>query len=484
MNNLKNFSFRRSTNFSRTAVNRRAFLYAAGTAGVALPFLEGLPGRSAFAQTAPGAGFAFFICTSCGVVQSKGGGQDPERFWPTEVGALTTESMNAFAEERCTGILADYASRLLLIKGIDYPAGLSGCGHAQGLVQSLTARPPTGSGNNATSTGPSVDTVLADALNPEGVGPLTLYSGLKHNFINDKLSFSGAGQVRSSEGNPYNVLQRLSGLLDEDTGEPTPMADQLALRRKSVNDLVRDQINDLKGKPQLSQADKDRLDLHFTTIRELETGMQNMSLSCTDSGLDMDAINAMNQGTAFRADGAQEEVSKLHMDLVGLTFACNANRVATLQVGDGTDATRYTVDGQLMERFHWISHRITSDGVDGAAIPNAVEWHAKIDRIRMESFKYLLEKWSQYDTPNGPLLDNGFALWTSHVGCGPGHTMYNLPIIIAGSPGGYLKQGAFIDAGEVSNATMFNTLMTSVGVPTEDFGEGGTGLISGMLASG
>jgi len=482
MNHLKNFSFRRSANFSTTAVNRRAFLYAAGTAGVALPFLEGLPSRSAFAQTPADTGFAFFICTSCGVVQQKGGGQDPERFWPTEVGALTTESMNAFAAERCTGLLADYASRLLIIKGIDYPANLSGCGHAQGLVQCLTARPSTGGGNGATSTGPSVDTVLADALNPDGVGPLTLYSGLKHNYINEKLSFSGAGQVRSAEGNPYNVLQRLSGLLDEDTGEPSPVADQLALRRKSVNDLVRDQINDLLAKPQLSQADKDRLDLHFTTIRDLENGMQGMALSCTDEGLDMDMINAMNQGTAFRADGAQEDVAKLHMELVGLTFACNANRVATLQVGDGTDATRYTIDGQKVERFHWISHRIQSDGTSGAAIPQAVEWHTAIDRIRIQSFKYLLEKWSQYDTPNGPLLDNGFALWTSHIGAGPGHTMYNLPIIIAGSPGGYLKQGAFIDAGEVSNAMMMNTLMTAVGVPTENFGEGGTGLIQGMLA--
>lgn len=476
----RSFTFRRPTNFSRTALNRRAFLYAAGTAGVALPFLEGLRSRSAFAQTPANPGFAFFISTSCGVVQKYG--QDPEKFWPTELGALTTESMNAFADDRCTGLLADYASRLLIVRGIKYPAGLSGCGHAQGLVQCLTARASTGGGNNATSTGPSVDTVLADALNADGVGPLTLYSGLKHNYINEKLSFSAAGQVRSAEGNPYNVLQRLSGLLDDNTGEPSPVADQLALRRKSVNDLVRDQINDLMSKPQLSQADKDRLDLHFTTIRDLETGMQNMGLSCTDEGLDMDAINALNQGTAFKADGVQEDVAKLHMELVGLTFSCNANHVATLQVGDGTDATRYTVNGQQTERFHWISHRIQSDGSSGAAIPQALEWHTAIDRIRMETFKHLLDKWSQFDTPNGPLLDNGFAMWTSHVATGPAHSMNNLPIIIAGSPGGYLKQGAYVDAGDVSNARLFNTLMTSIGVPTENFGEGGTGLLDELIA--
>ena len=83
----------------RSRINRRAFLRAAGTAGVGLPFLEGMPERSAFAQSESPV-FGFFICTSCGVVQQSG--NDPERFWPTEAGPLTTESMNAFAAERCT----------------------------------------------------------------------------------------------------------------------------------------------------------------------------------------------------------------------------------------------------------------------------------------------------------------------------------------------------------------------------------------------
>ena len=33
----------------------------------------------------------------------------------------------------------------------------------------------------------------------------------------------------------------------------------------------------------------------------------------------------------------------LHMQLVALAFACNYNRVATLQWGDGTDGTKYSV---------------------------------------------------------------------------------------------------------------------------------------------
>lgn len=474
--------------FAHPKVNRRAFLRAAGTLGVGLPFLEGLPERSAYAQSESPV-FAFFICTSCGVVQKSG--SDPERFWPTAEGALTTESMQADSAERCTGLLADYASRLLIVSGVKYPYGGTGCGHAQGLVQCLTASKPNGTDNKSTSSGPSVDTIIAQQLNPSGVDPMTLYSGLKGGYINEKLSFSAAGQVRAAEGNPYNVYQRLVGLVPPDTGggttDPgTGMADRLALRRNSINDLIREELNALRNRSELSQADRDRLDQHFQSIRDMETTMMTMGLECSADGLDIQAIEAMNSGQAFRQNGAAEDVAKLHMELVAFAFACNATRVATLQVGDGTDATRYTIDGQLLERFHWISHRIQSDGSSGTAIAGAVDMHADIDRLRIGSFKYLLDKWSQYSTPNGPLLDNALAMWTSHVAVGPSHSFNNLPIIIAGSAGGYLKQGQYINAGNVGNNQLHNTLLTAVGctdngAPYETFG--GSELKGGQISS-
>jgi hypothetical protein len=453
----------------RAKLNRRAFLRAAGTVGVALPFLEGMQSRSAWAQDEKPV-FGLFICTANGVVQKYA--NEPEKFWPTQTGPLTKESMQAFAADRCTGILADYADRLLIVRGVNYPGPLNGCGHAQGLVQCLTGRPSTGSANNATSTGPSVDTVMAKALNPEGVEPLTLYSGMKGGYIDEKLSFSAAGKVRAAEGNPYNVYQRLAGLLDPSTGNPNGMADRLALRRNSVNDLIREELKWLMSRPELSKADKERLDLHFTTIRDVENTMTDMGMACTGAGLDMAAIEAMNTGNAFRQNGKIEEVAKLQMELVGLAFACNATRVATLQVGDG----------EVVERFHWISHRIQSDGTQGAAIPQAVEWHTAIDRIRMNTFKHLLDKWSQYQTPHGNLLDNAFALWTSHVAVGPSHSFNNLPYIIAGSAGGYLKQGQYIDAGGASNGKLLNTLLAACGVPLENFGVADGQIISQMVA--
>ena len=470
-------------NPARSRINRRAFLRGAGTAGLALPFLEGVPERSAWAQT-DSPKFGLFICTSCGVVQKSG--SDPEKFWPTAEGALTTASLQA-ATDRATGILADYANRLLIVRGINYPYGSSGCGHAQGLVQCLTSSRPSGTDNKSTSSGPSIDSVIATALNPQGVEPLTLYAGQKGGYINEKLSFSAAGQVRAAEGNPYNVYQRLVGLAMPGGGGGGT-ANQLLLQRKSVNDLVREDMRALLARTDLSAADRQRLDQHFQTIRDMENTMTGMGMQCSADSLPVQALQAINTGNAFRQDGKQEEVAKLHMELVGFAFSCNATRVATLQIGDGTDGTRYTINGQLVERFHWISHRIQSDGSSGAAIPQAVEWHTAIDRIRMETFKHLLTKWSGYQTAGGPLLDRAFAMWTSHVATGPAHSFNNLPIVIAGSAGGYLKQGVFIN-GASTNNKLYNTLATALGVtknggPLSDFG--GTslagGLISGMVA--
>jgi len=468
---------------------RRAFLRTVGGLGIALPFLEGLPERSAFAQAGAAAApsFGMFICTANGVVQAFR--QEPEKFWPTQVGALTTEGMRAFADDRATGLLADYASKLLIVRGVNYPFSNRGCGHALGLAQCLTAAQPAGDAQRAVATGISADTLIATELHPPGVEPLALYAGRKGGYIDEKLSFRAASQVRAAEGNPWNVYQRLMGLVQPGTGASSGEAERLALRRRSVNDLVRDELNSLMNRPSLSSEDRNRLDLHFTSVRDIENNIANMA-SCSAERLDIPALQAMNEGSAFRrTDNTIEDVAKLQIDLAAFAFACNSSRVATLQIGDGTDGTRYTINGVQAERFHWISHRQTSDGNDGEPIANAVEVHVAIDRLRMLTFKHLLDRFSSYSMPNGSLLDASYALWTSHVAIGPSHAFNNLPIIIAGGAGGFLRTGQYVDAGGVGNNRLLNTLITANGVrrnggPVADFGDPSLpgGLIDALVA--
>jgi hypothetical protein len=115
---------------NRRLVNRRAFLTGAGTVALGLPFLEGLPSRSAWAADASPV-FTFFVVGQNGVVG--------KNFFPSATGALTSEGLKSAGV--ATSVLSDHAANLLFLKGINYPKGVQSCGHAEGNVQTLTGLP-------------------------------------------------------------------------------------------------------------------------------------------------------------------------------------------------------------------------------------------------------------------------------------------------------------------------------------------------------
>lgn len=472
----------------RSQLNRRAFLRGAGTLAVGLPFLESMPGRSAWAQSDEPV-FSFFLCQSCGVVDAD--------FWPNMTGPIAGN-----LEGYAVSALEPYANSLLIVRGVNFPTpSPSGCGHAQGLAQVLTGVSPSGAGRSATAGAPSIDTVIADAVNPGGTPPLALYAGLKAGYINERLSFVSAGQVRAAEGNPYQVYRDLIGLapsggspavanpvpVDNDTMADTQaVADELAVRRNSVNDFVREELNNLKAQSVLSQADRERLDLHFGLIRDVENTMVEMGMTgggevigggdlmgCTTAGLSSADFEAYSNGRTHGANGRQEDVALLHSSLVAFAFACNLNRTATLQVGDGTDATVYDVPNNSRGwGMHHISHRMQSDGASGND-QTAVAAHREIDALRMQNFKLILDRFAEYTTASGSLFNNSMIVWTNHISDGPSHSMRNVPYIIAGSGGGYLKQGQIVSApgggggpggGGTTNDVLLNTLKAAVGV--------------------
>jgi len=450
----------------RGAVNRRAFLRAAGGVAIGLPFLEGMPERSAWAAGQEPV-FGFMVVAACGVVGSK--------FFPTDIGPLTAEGLAASG--KAVAALADHAPNLLFVKNVNFPTGSpTGCGHVQGLIQSLTGRAPNGGDRNASSQGSSADVEIAKIASP-GTDPLTLYSGNKRNgYVVERISFkgSGAGQVRSADDNPYTLYNKLvtGGLLDNETPtEMPPMTDELFLSRKSVNDLVREQLNGLMARPELSAADKARLDQHFQAIRDVETTIGNMGAGCSATGLDTAALDKMKSGWAFQTNGMIEDVARLHFELVALAFACNFSRIATLQWGDATDKTMYDVPSNsgLKWPFHYLSHRVQSDSSSGSN-PTAETAHAEIDALRMGTLKAGLDAFAARG-----LQDHAYVMWTNHVADGPSHNMRNVPHIIWGNAGGYLKQGEYVDAGmNVTNNRLLTTLVTAsvrdTGMAVTDFG--------------
>jgi hypothetical protein len=469
---------------NRSMLNRRLFLRGAGIV-VALPLLESLPEtKSASAQAATPFKYAIFVRQANGVQQKSG--NEPERFWPSALGQLTTAGMRADSG-RAVSELSDYASKLLIVRGIKYNFSYSGCGHADGGLQCLTAAKPNGTfSNESLATGESIDNRIVRALEPAGNEPLNLYAGRKSGYLDDVLSYRKAGDRRAAEPNPFNAYKRLFGVPNADVS----VQNQLATQRKSVNDVVRAQMQALLARTELSKFDSDRLKLHFEAIRDME-----VRLACHLPAARYTEISSVPANTVDD-DEQIEKMVQMQMDVIALAMSCGLTHAATLQIGNGNDQTQYLIDGVRQERFHHISHRIHGDGSSGDPIPEADMKHHRIDRKFALFFKYLLDRLSQYTTPTGNLLDQGVSVWTNDLAAGVSHSSNNLPFVCAGSAGGFLKTGVFVDAGNVpqnqyvTNNKILNTFGAAVGVknaaggPLDDFGDSSLakGLVTQMLA--
>jgi hypothetical protein len=224
------------------------------------------------------------------------------------------------------------------------------------------------------------------------------------------------------------------------------------------------------GSSALSADDRQRLQQHFDTIRDMEVVMTTAQL---EQGL-LDSMAAVDNNMLSMDN--HPTVVRLQLSLLAFAVASGYSVTGTLKIGDRIDSQQWTVDGVQLPQFHMISHRNLSDASGGDIIPDAPELHRKIDRVHAADFLYLCDRLASVETPTGPLIDQGYAVWTNQLSTG-WHRHDNQPFAIVGSGGGYLAVGQYVDAGGVTLNLMLNTLLNAAGVrtsdggPVEDFGE-------------
>ncbi len=399
--------------------------------------------RRAEAQENMRSPFMLFVITDNGVVQSGvtlGGGGEPEMFWPTATGTLTKASLEADNATRSIGELAEHADKLLVVRGVNLPYGSTGCSHSAADAQILTASRVTAGSSAAVGEGISVDTVIAQAKNPPGRDPLALHAGMftpgGTGFdIPGYVSYVAGRQPRVYIDSPYKAYQTIIGAVGDGTDATEAEAAQQLLRAersKSINDILRPQLQDLLARPDLSQSDRTRLDQHLTAIRDIEVLMASTAFTIPEE--DIAAMQQIDRNAYDQA--TREQAVKLHMDLMAFSAAADYSRVAVLKIGDRIDDHVYTINGQSF-KFHDASHR---------AVNNGLQLHHEVDRIMMRHYKYLIDVLSGYDTPTGPFIDQGVAIWANQCATGA-HSFSNVPWILAGSAKGHFKQGQYVTVG-------------------------------------
>lgn len=453
--------------------HRRTILKGLGGLTLALPFLEGLrSGGTARAGEPLVEPFAIFLrqANGCASAQDTEVGAEPERFWPSAQGELTPETLAGRALEE----LVDHRSRLLAV-GVNAENFDYGDGHARGAFQGLTAQGPVvaGAGGDAEANGESIDHRIGRELNPDGRDSLFLYAGRNSGWLGGAcISYRGPGNRRAPLHDPMTAYQTIMGVDGE------MISEQLIQRRKSVNDLVREQMDALLANPRLSSADLQRLELHRAAIRDLED-----TLACNLTADQEAALEGASAG--YDSDDGEQVLAALraHMDVAVLAVACGYTRSVAIQLGNGNDGTTRFRDpdtGEMMENYHFISHRRLSHDSSGAIIPNSDLLHHKIDRHFAQAFKYLLDRLLEVQLPTGTLLDAGVAVWLNDQSQGPSHSSQNLPYILAGSAGGYFRTGQYVRTEEDStHCRLLNMIGTAAGLRSasggdlNDFGDPG-----------
>jgi hypothetical protein len=453
-------------------LSRRNFLRGFGGVAVGLPFLETFQTSSANAQsTDPARRFVvFFECN----------GVNMSRFFPaTDFGPLTAASFSG----RCIEPLAPYAEKLLRPRGVHMvPRGFGrdgggGDDHAKGMGHKLTAQ-LLANDEDEYAMGISVDQAIAQGINHADREALTLLVGRKSNGVLGHISYRGRGQPVTGENNPWLAYQDFVGLNTADLES----RDRVLRRRQSVLDLVSAEMDDLR-RAGLSRPDVDKLDMHYTAIRDLEQIAGNEGLiACNLDTAVTQELQGLDPNNIDR-DSEFAKVGRLQMDVLALAIACDYTRVATLQWGSGAGGPIYRWDGMQHDyNHHKISHGSTTDSGGEGSLVGYEKMLYDIDRWHATQFKYLLDRLSSYDEGTGTVLDHSAVMWANELSDGQEHNYMDLPFVLAGSCHDYFKTGQYIKVTKQQNMKndqdaphnkLLTMFMNACGVPTNQFGAWG-----------
>ena len=395
--------------------SRRSVLRAAGGITVGLPFLETFAPRKAHAQAAKKRLIIYFTPE----------GTKAGSFYPT--GTETNFTMGPIGAS-----LEPFKKDLLVFKGIDHTSCKEvGSGHETSMVHALTA-----------GGGDSIDQLIAGHIG-KGSRITSLELGVRPRNINEKgnVSYSG-GKMVLNEFNPLKVYARMftGGVLPTasatgPTSAPAGDVQQIFARRKSVVDFVKGQMDSMKKS--LSQSDRLRIDDHIAAIRDVEKSLTvapEVTANANCGKPELMLVEGKN------TTGPYEAVAQNFLDLMVLALACNHTNVITLLMGNSG----------MNEGFAFLGVPPASDGLHGwvhndKGNPKFPEYAAKAFTWYAERYAYFLGRLKSINEGDKTLLDNSAVVWTSHFGNGGAHGPTDVPWVIAGSAGGAIKTGRFLN---------------------------------------
>lgn len=408
-----------------TRLHRRSFLRGCGIAGisVALPLLDamrdsrGLLHGVARAETTDPKRLILFHWPQG--LPVGWGAADGGWWYPTTFGDTWTPTpgLQPLVD---AGVLDE----VNVISGLGYRQihqTVGSHGHSAAYMTGYAAAPEAPGSSEPTTFGPSVDQLAG-----QRIGDRTRFASVTTGLYDQGegwWSWSGAGVRAPLELSPRQLWNRLFS----DLGLDPDAAAKAAARTKSVLDFVKSDIDSLQGR--LGSEDRQRLEAHLQTVRELEkqVDLGGVSAECAEPAQPDDIPYS---------DADCDQYAKLMIDLVVMGLRCDLTRVSLVSLGPSQNYRTFPhID--VPYTYHNVAH--SGGAMGGPDIDETGEdrdtLYRKIATWHMEILAYFL------DRLRGPaeaenLLDNAAFIASSEFSSGNMHYHEFIPTIVAGGLGG------------------------------------------------
>jgi len=435
---------------TRKALPRRTFLKGMGTA-VALPFLDAMMPAFAAAQTTKAARpvrMAFVYVPN---------GIDMRHWNPSYEGELgklpqTLVPMEPFRKDiTLLGNLTHNTGRALLDGAGDhgrcsgsYLTGVQVKKTVVDIKASVSCDQLVANAIGKQTRFPSLEVGLEDARQAGDCD-----SGYSCAYTNN-LAWRNETQPLPPILDPRSLFDRLFG---EDAAlSPAARAEKNKYRR-SILDFIAEDTQSLQKS--LGPSDKRKLDQYLGSIRDIELQIEKTAMDNVQVDPQMEKPYGIPQDFA--------EHFKLMTDMITIAFQADLTRVVTFLVTREGTSRSYREIG-ISDGHHPLTHH-----------RNQIELMDKVAKINLyhvQQFSRWVETLKNTQEPGGSILDNSMIVYGAGLSDGNAHLHHDLPTMIAGRGGDFIKPGKRIMfRKETPMCNLFLTMMDRMGVPMEQFGD-------------
>lgn len=445
----------------KNEITRRNLLRFLSNSAVFLPFMRTLMETQAFGDVAKKRAVFYFY--PCGTV--------PKTFHSSTTGS-------SFIFPASTKPLAAVQSDLIMLNNVIYDTGGGvGSRHQQGNNYGL-------SGCEGEISNVSIDTYLGQKF-PAQIPVLRL--GVAHyssstDTMHNAVSFSGAApsgglpSVAAIEDSPAKAFAALFGSAPTTTGTPAPTGLSSALK-KSLLDANLEQIKGLQSK--LGTIEQAKLDLHLSSVRELERRIQALSDPAATSNAQCTKTLSKKQSFPDSDVGKSENfdlVTDLQTEVAIQAMACGMTNVVFLTMSHGTSGVTFK-NGKPAAggiSLHETSHY--GRATNGEAI------HTANQAYMMGKFAQFIQGMGAVKEGDKSLLYNSSLLAFSEISDGDNHNYANMGLVLAGQAGGFFKTGRCIDGNGYTHNNLLVSILQGMGLQDTKFGNrnNGKGIIPAL----